>query len=122
MPTYTYPPRVRSLALLHCSLLRSTYPPRRSSLALLTDGACNGAARQEKHSYETAKAAAKAYDAYTRSLLGDEPKFRQVILRRSMNFCDLCGRFRNPKKCEEGLLGSLVLCECEEEEEDEEEE
>ena len=95
-------------------------PP--SSLALLADGACNGAARQEKHSYETAKAAAKAYDAYTRSLLGDEPKFRQVILRRSMNFCDLCGRFRNPKKCEEGLLGSLVLCECEEEEEEEEDE
>ena len=39
-----------------------------------------------------------------------------------MNFCDQCGRFRNPKKCEEELLGSLVLCECEEEEDDENDE
>ena len=78
-----------------------------------TDGACKGARRQEKHSYATQRAAADAYDAHTRAIFDDQPKYRQDLMRRHVNFCTLCGGFRNPKKCAPELLEDMVLCACE---------
>ena len=73
-------------------------------------GACNGETRQEKHSYETAKAAAEAYDVYVIGRVSGEKVFRQKMMKKQLNFCLQCGMFRNPKKVEGTMLEALCGC------------